>query len=387
MLRRIGVVLIIVAVLMVMVASLAHASTPTLTGGNHGCTDTNPEYVVSDVNATVHYTPGSVKFTSVHSPSYNWEDTYLLTGYNRGSNAVVLCGHYGSEFAYQLPFSATAPVKLKSTMTYTSSSFGGRIGWDLWLVRNGEQFKETTASAMEADSRTVEVMVSRGTYNHVVTVNGRWHRVYIGGGSMHNVDLGLLMRTAMKHAGVSPSRYQWEVIGAGAEFLRGTFSLTGYALSINTTATKTRSSTATASYTARHGLFAITATRHATAVITKTVTLPVKGNPLTVQQAIAASSASTRALLVARALAPSKALSEARRAATGAMYDKLHPYAVLPHLVHKRLGTAIATLRRDRFRNLSWTRGLKPSAVVFWEAGHPGHLTAVKAHIILRARR
>lgn len=371
------------------VAGTVHAQP--LSAGEHGCTYTNPEYIVSDVNADVHFTPGTVQFTATHRHvpgRSNWNDTYLITGYNRGSNAVVLCGHYGRDYAYRLPFSATAPVRIRSSLSYTAhGQSANMIGWDLWLVRNGEEASETTSWGMQSDHRTVEIMVIPGRYGHIFTVNGRWHRVYIGGGSMQNVDLQYLMRVAMRASRVNPANYQWQVIGAGAEFTRGTFSVRNYNLSITTSVRATRHATATATYTARNGKYTATATRRVTVTVRKTVTLPVKGQPLNVQRYRAYQEAAARAQATATARARTVALRAAWTAANEILLGKVHPRRVLPKVVHARLGAAISVLQHNAFLNLRWTRGLKTTAVVTWEAGHPGHLTPVKARIILRAKR
>src|ERR1700722_5315002 len=97
----------------------ANASAKPLVEGQHSCTLTNPELTLSDMKATVYANPGSFKFTSVHSPDFGWNDTYLIAGYNRGSNSDVLCGHYGTDYAYRLPFKVSDPIQVTSSLTYT----------------------------------------------------------------------------------------------------------------------------------------------------------------------------------------------------------------------------------------------------------------------------
>lgn len=389
MLRRIGIAVLIAALLVIAFVSLAKASPSlSLLEGQHGCTGTNPEYTLSDVNADVHYNSGSVKFNSYHKPGTGWNDTYLVSGFNRGSDATVLCGHFGNDYAYQLPFKASAPVAITGTLYFKAYNFAGTIGWDIWLVRAGEETRETTARAMEADHRSVEIMVTPGhARGRIYVVNGAWHRIYIGGGTMRNVDLMSLIHTSLRRIGASPSSYFIQAIPAGAEFTRGNFSVTGYDLRVTTSVSERRSASAFSLYTAKHGLLSITAARRTTVSVTRTVTLPVKGHPLGEQRATAARRAALEAQSAANTLAPRQALSEAHLIATEAMFARLHPYRVLPNVRHKHLGTAISILQHNGFLHLNWTRGLRPSAVVTWEAGHPGHLTATKAHISIRAKK
>ena len=389
MLKRIGVMLLLALMIIVFAASVAHASVRPLTGGQHGCTNTNPEYTVSNWNTRLSYSPGRVQFTAQHRPEVIWEDAYLVTGFNRGSSAQSLCGHFGSSYAYQLPVKADAPLKITGGMRYRISDFHGRPGWDVWLTARGAEYTETTARAMEHDPRTVEVMIEPG-FGHRIwsySSNRHWHVVFVEGGNLSNVNILASVNAAFRSIGISPSKYYYSAIDGGAEFSQGRFEMLSYRLNVSTYATETRSATATASYTARSGALAVTATRRVTLPVTRTVTLPVQGASLGAVRAVAASSAASAALASAEARVPAAAFSAAHAAATEALAAKLHPYRKLPNVVHHRLGWAIATLRHAGFRNLRWTRGLKPSAVVHWEAGHPGHLTNVKARIILHARR
>ncbi len=226
-LRNALIVVLLVSVLaLVLLPLAAYASPPPMTGGMHSCTQTSPRYLLTDDNAAVTTTPDSYKF-SASSYTMDWVDAYLMEGYSRGVNSADSCG------TYRLPVAMADHPKIVSSLTSTWSGYYARPGWDVWLVRAGTQDQETTNTLMQADPRTVELLIQPGyPYGHSYTANPGWYRIFANAGNLKNVNITAIINHSLRQDGLRPSDYDVASIGGGAEFAGATFRLTGYNLSI-----------------------------------------------------------------------------------------------------------------------------------------------------------
>ncbi len=264
--------MIAVLALLALLPFAAHADT--LASGMHACTRTNPEYVLTDDGATVTSTPGTYQFTAQSARS-GWDDAYAMTGYSRGSNSATTCGHYG-RYSYNLPVPATAQIS--GSLASQTTGYYSRPGWDIWLVHAGSQYQETSNTTMQADPRTVEIMLQPGQpYGHAYTSRPSWYRIFTFAGDLKNVNITSLIANSLASAGLNPSDYYVEAIGGGAEFISATFKLTGYSLSVSAPGQYT--ATAQESYTAvfRNSRFPLQVSATATASVTRHTAVLVKG--------------------------------------------------------------------------------------------------------------
>jgi hypothetical protein len=359
--RAIGAVIAIPAVLTMAFAGSAHAAT--LTGYLKACTLTNPEYVIADQNTQLTYSPGSYQFSASVAGSRPWKSAYLVTGYSRGNNSAQLCGRAGNN-SYKLPVHASDNPEIISSLSY-SGTFKGRPGWDIWLVRSGKQYAETSATDMEHDANTVEVMVQPGSRenNGKVQVNQPgWHRAYVSEDVLSNVNLGGIVNGVLARMGLRPSGYYWEAIDGGWEGTSGTFYLNSYSLSVTTSASAMRSATATGSFTASSGTISVTRAVRKSATVTRTVTLPVKVSALPTVHAEAQAEANASAATAAMVQAGKLAGAAARSAALDALSAKLGARKV-PNVRGMRLVNAISALHRAGFAKVQHPKMIKGRAL------------------------
>lgn len=388
-LPRFAITAIIISVLAIILSLLsivaAHAST--LTGTQFACTYTDPEYQLADDSASL--TPyGGTAFSASEQPGGPvWQDAYLVTGWSHDLQTYDLCGHYGADYAYRLPFTMSDPVSIYGSLYYDGCTVKCRAGWDIWLVPTGDQSSELSATAFERNPNAVEIMVQPGKAGLMSWGRAPWYRAYINAGDLHCVNLTSMIDTAMARMGRNPADYQLMAVDAGAEFYANGITVTGYSLSVTTTATERDTYTATESYTARNGDVTSTATERATVTSTRSVTLPLQGSNYAGTRELADNEAMNAAYSTAHNQAIAYAESKAHTMAVGEQKVKLAEIAAnaakakvtplpesqvrLPNVVHDKLGTAITVLKDAGFRPVA-PRGVRASGLVTWEAGHPG---------------
>lgn len=198
-------------------------------------TVTSPDYVLAnDGNAVYWNGQGHVSFIAKHKNA-GWDDTYLVTGYSRGTNTSTRDGQFGYHNAYRLPLPFSSATSVKGGMGWSQTGGVNRPGWDIWLVPTSKTSTETTAKTMEESSDTVEVMLQPGSAASYGS--SPWHRAWQGVGSLSNVNLKAQVQRAASHMHVNLSGYSWMSIDAGAEMTRGTFRLNWYSLGIKTSYT------------------------------------------------------------------------------------------------------------------------------------------------------
>lgn len=199
----------------------------TISGGQHACTETSPSYLLANDGTRTTLTPHSYKFTA-KATRPGWDDAYLLNGLSRGNNSADLCG----QFPYVLPVPATN-FNITGSMTSKWTGYYARPGWDIWLVHAGSQDTETTNTTMQADPRTVELLLQPGfPEGHAYQSAPGWHRIFTNSGDLKNVNITAMINQSLATAGLRPSDYYISAIGAGAELVSATFKLTGYNLSM-----------------------------------------------------------------------------------------------------------------------------------------------------------
>jgi hypothetical protein len=222
------------------VSGAAHAdivNAATLAHGQKGYTLTSPEYVIADENATVVYSPGSTRFIAWVNHRRWWESAYLVTGYSRGNNTANLAGNYGRYDAFRIPAPLTG-TNVTAGMTYSGDVT--RPGWDLWLAPTRRDGTDTSAAAMERDSRAVEILLQPGRGGFIANPGRpyRQHRAFVGGGALRAENLTRVARYWLRKMRLSPAAYSWQAIPAGFEgYDHGTFRLDSYTLNITTSAT------------------------------------------------------------------------------------------------------------------------------------------------------
>lgn len=207
-----------------------------LTGGQHACSSTNPEALLTDNQMAVTLQPGTTRFTATWTPGHKrpWEDAYwVLAGWHDESPA--LCdgrelpgsgGYYGQSWTLRYR------VSRHPRITLSMRAHGdGRLGPDLWFAADPA---ETTPAAMEADPRTVEVLLQQGHGWHVFRDNPGWNRYYVSDlpGRGDTVSFaGLNLTRIIARLGVPGSDY-WMAIDGGGETPRGSFAVDHVALHI-----------------------------------------------------------------------------------------------------------------------------------------------------------
>lgn len=241
--NRTGAVLALCAAAAVLIAAPAAAGTipirghhrppVRLTGGQHGCSYTNPEYLLTDNHMDVTLHPGTTAFTATHTPG-RYEDAYwVLAGWHDESPA--LCdsrelpgsgGYYGESYTLRYR------VRRHPRITVSMRAHGtGRLGLDLWFTASAA---ETAPAAMERDPRTVEVLLQQGHGWHVFRDDPGWRRLYVsclpGRGDVVSFDRLSLTRIIAR-LGV-PGRLYWMAIDGGGETPRGSFTVDHVALHI-----------------------------------------------------------------------------------------------------------------------------------------------------------
>jgi hypothetical protein len=197
-------------------------------------TETVPDYILANDGLNVTYTPGTVEYSATWNPRFSaqWQDAYLVTGYSHGANSTAQAGSYG-KYVYKMPLRVDAESQFTGSMTYsTSSDFDGRPGWDIWLSPSGSQNVDTTAATLEANPRTVEVLLQPGTLSY--ESNPGYDRIFYGVGSLSDVNIGEYVIKALDYLGLDPSEYYWAAIDGGAEMTRGSFTMDSYSLSVVT---------------------------------------------------------------------------------------------------------------------------------------------------------
>ena len=214
----------------------ASASTrPTwFSGGQHSCSYTNPEYMLSDWDMLVHTQPGTTKFTASHTNARpgRYEDAYWVTGWHDENSSIcdkrTVVGTGGGKSTSLQPGTVGGATVTANFSAHGSSS-SARLGFDLWLTAGTS---EHTPTAMEHDRRTWEVLIQPGRGS--LRDNPGWHRDFIGiGGHAGAMTVwGLNLTRLVEQAGV-PRGYHWAAIDAGGETPRGSFSVTTYYLHIN----------------------------------------------------------------------------------------------------------------------------------------------------------
>lgn len=214
---------------------LASASTRPawLTAGQHSCSYTSPEYMLSDWDMLVHANPGTTQFTATHTnlrPG-RYEDAYWVTGYHDESSAIcdgrTVVGTGGLKAKSLTPGLLNGPAV--TTNFSASGSNSARLGFELWLTASTA---EHTPTAMEADPSTWEILVQPG--KGMSRDNPGWHRVEIGAGTGRAGALtvwGLNLTALAERAGV-PHGYHWAAIDAGGETPGGSFTVNSYYLHI-----------------------------------------------------------------------------------------------------------------------------------------------------------
>lgn len=218
-------------------AAVAQASTPSsVPAGGWVSTQTSPEYILANDGPTVAYTQGTTTFSATWNPKFgpSWQGTYFVTGYSQGENSSVQAGAYG-KYVYFMPIRVTAPVRVTGAMTYrTSPNFSGRPGWDIWLSPIGSETVDTSATMLEQNPRTVEILLQPGSMSFEDTAPSGYQRLFYGVGSLSNVDIGWYTAKALSSLGLNPANYYWAAIDGGAEMTHGSFALDSYALSVTT---------------------------------------------------------------------------------------------------------------------------------------------------------
>lgn len=251
----------------------ASASTIRLSGADKQCTQTDPEYIIADQGQTISVPQYSYRFTAkADSPAYT--SAYLVTGYSRGNNSDWLCGVAGKQ-SFELPFPVKAGT-VSGGMTYRASGSFTRPGWDIWLEPAGDEYTDTTASKMESNPRTVEVLVQPGSARLYQPHGGGHYRAYIGE-NLKSVNLENVIIMVMAHFGLNRRDYYWEAIDAGEETARtGSFTMESYRLAVTVRATATEHATWTATHTSRKDGKVAHSTAIGHAAATRTVTVDVK---------------------------------------------------------------------------------------------------------------
>jgi hypothetical protein len=178
---------------------------------------------------SVYPVPGTTNFTAYHTGVTglgHWEDAYWVTGWHDENSAICakrsVPGTHGGKAPSLHPGRVGGP---HVSGGLTVKGVHTRAGFDLWLTAGRG---EHTPTQMMADSRTWEVLVQPGTFGHVF-VSGfvGWHRAYIGGGSLRNVNLTRLAQIL----GI-PGGYWWNAIDAGGETASGWFTVTSFWLHV-----------------------------------------------------------------------------------------------------------------------------------------------------------
>lgn len=212
--------------------SIASAATrPTwLSGGQHSCSYTAPEYMLSDWDMAVHAYPGTTRFTATHTSSRGnrYEDAYWVTGWHDENSSICdkrTIPHSGGRKASSLKPGFLDGPQVSANFSAHGS---GRIGFDLWLTATTSEHSPTQ---MEHDSRTWEVLLQPG--GGAYRDNPGWHRAYIGiGGRAGSLNVyGLNLTALARKAGV-PRWYSWAAIDAGGETPSGSFTVSSYYLHI-----------------------------------------------------------------------------------------------------------------------------------------------------------
>jgi LPXTG-motif cell wall-anchored protein len=235
---------VIGAVTTAVVASVTGLSAPTalaetsstIPGNGWVSTQTVPDYILSDDGASVNYTPGTVLFSTSWNPRFgkSWQDTYLVTGYSHGANSTDQAGSYG-KYVYKMPLQVSSSSQFTGKMTYSvSPDFSGRPGWDIWLSPKGSQGVDTSASSLEANPRTVEILLQPG--NESFESNPGYDRLFYGVGSLTDVNLGAYVQKGLAYLGLTPSDYYWAAVDGGVEMTQGSFTMNSYALSVTVNA-------------------------------------------------------------------------------------------------------------------------------------------------------
>jgi hypothetical protein len=235
--KIIGMAAVCAAMAVFTVAPAALADTSSVPVGGWVSTQTVPDYILADDGPTIAYSTGSLQFSADWNPRFgaSWQDAYLVTGYSHGANSTEQAGSYG-QYSYKMPLKVSSSSVVTGKMTYnTSANFVGRPGWDIWLSPNGSQGVDTSASALESNPRTIEILLQPGGKSY--ESNPGYDRLFYGVGSLDNVDISAYVQKALAYLGINPSGYYWAAIDGGAELTQGSFTLDSYSLSVGTATT------------------------------------------------------------------------------------------------------------------------------------------------------
>jgi len=218
-------------------ASSASASTGnSIPAGGWASTNTVPDYILANDGANVSYTPGTDHFTETWNPRFGaeWQDSYLVDGYSHGANSTSQAGSYG-KYVYKMPLLVSSAVEMTGSMTYNvSSDFSGRAGWDVWLSPAGSENEDTTAASLEANPKTVEILLQPGSVSF--ESNPGYDRLFYGVGSLAEVNISEYVDKALAYLGLSPSDYYWAAVDGGAEMTAGSFTMDSYSLLVTNVA-------------------------------------------------------------------------------------------------------------------------------------------------------
>jgi len=271
MIRKIGVVLIVISFLMVVAASMASAATYIYVSGNgFTCSRTQPEYMINAGGSSLKVQPDSYKFNvyRADAPGYSGMSApYITAGYNAYRNSS-LCNNRNYR-GYYLSRSYALPVKLGkqgqpagNVHDLISSNFSGDSGFDLWLTASAGE--HSYAQMVNGGSGTTEIMLwlqhrgvpTSGSYN--ISIDGRKWGITVGlashghgvkpgrkgwnvvnfiapSGSRSNVTfnhlhLNAFIGYAISHGWLRSSDYLMSV-NQGFEITHGTATVAGYSLS------------------------------------------------------------------------------------------------------------------------------------------------------------
>lgn len=216
--------------------ALASRRPTRFTYGQHGCSYTAPEYMLSDWDMLVHTRPGTTAFTAEHSSEKKgYQAAYWVTGYHNENswicNSREIPGSHGRRgYSYPLPVRLARNPRIIASLHEDSTSRSTRLGFDIWI---SPVPWHTSPTSLMRDSRTYEILVQQGN-GSPYRYGTRWNRWYVPalGGSALRVDVHHLNLSKIIAETGAPRGYYLMAVDAGAESPDGSFKVVSYRLSI-----------------------------------------------------------------------------------------------------------------------------------------------------------
>jgi hypothetical protein len=209
----------------------------TLNTGDYACTLSNPQYTGYSSDGRVYMWTHTRVRIDLNQSEGNWAESYLVAGYNPAGYNSETCNRWGYGKSLPLPILISHAGAMPTSISlYTTASFGGDGGYDIWLTQNPA---DHTYAQMVSSKANTELMVWAthprlgiwATYggNPVafnVLVDGRYWDIlhagrtaghpweYLvfatshkntGSFTMNNIRLGVLMAWAIAHGYVNRS--------------------------------------------------------------------------------------------------------------------------------------------------------------------------------------